>query len=553
MTCAVPHPFRARDDEFVADLEIIGGHSTENWLRCRRCGAWFWATTNLGDNKYNYVGHVELDPADAARAFLAHDVDAVARVVVTANVPVSLSWGTATTLAWIFRALTPGATDAVRARALLAVPARATWGAAAQLLAQDARAAAQAPPQELVFAIDLKLPGHELGEYFEVGNSLVLFSAGRAELLRLDANGLVQQPLSGVPRWAASRRDEQTKRCDALALAIPTPGGDAVLILDATGAATASPPTPTPFAVTALDDDWWLFVPLVSGPDRAIQLHRPDGTPHVKLPRRFAGDGHWMPPPRRFADGWIVSNLIDDDGHLQALTLFDAQFRTAAFSTGITGERVVTPIDESTFWASAKGPSGNANDATIERWVRRGKALEREQSYPARSTWFVGDRLVIEAPRGTITARDPAGQVVWTWHRTMTGASYGAVTIAGILFYDDTRADLLDRDGREVTTFAVENPHVYEGEGRTVYLKTGAELWIIREHAWSLEIGSDLELETTCGDDALLRRDDGSCLLVSRDGSRLGFEALHASFSVFGTTGGPYVVEGDRIRVRRFT
>ncbi|MDQ3298194.1 MAG: hypothetical protein M3619_16530, partial [Myxococcota bacterium] len=333
----------------------------------------------------------------------------------------------------------------------------------------------------------------------------------------------------------------------------PTIDGDGVLVLDAAGNATTFPPTAASYQVSPLDDGWWLFVPLVSGLDRAIQLHRPDGTPHVELPRRFAGDGHWMPPPRRFAEGWIVSNLVDDDGHVQALTLFDAQFRTAAFSTGITGERHVTPTDESAFWASAKGPSGNANDATIERWVRRGRALEREQSLPARSHWFVGDRIVIDAVGGAVTARDPAGQVVWTWHRTTTGASYGVVTTAGILFYDDIRADLLDRDGREVTTFAVENPDVSVGAGGTVYLKTGAELWIIREQAWSLEVGSDLELENTCGDDALLRRDDGRCLLVSRDGSRLGFEAADASFSVVGTTGGPYVVEGERIRVGRFT
>ncbi len=63
----------------------------------------------------------------------------------------------------------------------------------------------------------------------------------------------------------------------------------------------------------------------------------------------------------------------------------------------------------------------------------------------------------------------------------------------------------------------------------------------------------DLALETTCGDDALLRHHPtGRCTLVARDGTSRGFTAETAVFSVLGTAGGPYVLEDQRIRVARF-
>ena len=49
VSCAVPHPVRWADGlAFVDDLEVVGGHATETWLRCPRCGAWLWASTDVG-------------------------------------------------------------------------------------------------------------------------------------------------------------------------------------------------------------------------------------------------------------------------------------------------------------------------------------------------------------------------------------------------------------------------------------------------------------------------------------------------------------------------
>jgi hypothetical protein len=118
--------------------------------------------------------------------------------------------------------------------------------------------------------------------------------------------------------------------------------------------------------------------------------------------------------------------------------------------------------------------------------------------------------------------------------------------------YDDTRAHLLDRDGRLVTSFAVENPDVLVGSDGTAYVKSAADLWIVRDDARSVPVTLDHDLETTCGDDALLSCGDDRFELIAPDGRRAGFTASGAVFSVVGTVGGPYVVENERIRVARF-
>src|SRR5665647_2713498 len=239
-----------------------------------------------------------------------------------------------------------------------------------------------------------------------------------------------------------------------------------------------------------------------------------------------------MPPARRFAGGWILSNLVDDDGAVQALTVFDARFATLAFSTGITGERQVTPIDDHSLWANI--------DDTIERWVIDGRRLVRAQHHPMRACWLLGYRLVIDH-QGTLTARGPDGAQLWTWQRATTGASYGVATTSGVLVYDDTRAHLLDRDGHLVRSFAVEFPDVRVGSGGTVYLKTTDQLWILRDQVRAIEVALDSELMTTCGDRALLARGAGRFELIAPDGRRAGFTASGATFSSIGTAGGPYV------------
>ncbi len=506
------------------------------WARCRRCGAWFWTSTDLG-GKYEYVGEVQLPTRLAERAFIHGDVDALAETLITSNVPFGPVWTTASAMVEIFAALTPGASNAARAQSLARPSAGPLWTRAAELFASQARGEAKAPPPELAFAVDLTLAGDRRLEAHELKASLILLVEGQPELLRLDAARLVQVPLAGPARLLASSRD-------AIVLAVTTSAGDATVVLDGAGNASAFPPSATVYAVTALDDGWWQFVPHGDTVDRFVELHLADGSPRVKLPRRFEPGATWMPRARRCAGGWIVSNLIDDNGSVQALTLFDDQFATTAFSTGITGERSVTPIDAGSFWATS--------DGIIERWIIRSAALERIEEHPIRTCWFAGVQLICDHGNGRLVARGPDGAVLWTWQRDASGATYGVDSPCGFLVYDDDHAYLLDPKGTIVRTLAVESPDVSVGSGGTVYMKTTDQLWIFGMHVNLVEVPLAAELETTCNDRALLSTGVGRFLVVGPDGRRSGFAAPEASFTVFGTVGGPYVVEPTRLRVAAF-
>nr|MBA3538289.1 hypothetical protein [Deltaproteobacteria bacterium] len=113
-------------------LEVIDGHATEVWARCRRCGAWFWLATDIG-SKYEYVGTVPLEATLAQRAFVDHDIDAIAEIVTTRNVPYGPVWTTASAMVEIFCALTPGKIDAERARALASRSGGPLWAGAARI------------------------------------------------------------------------------------------------------------------------------------------------------------------------------------------------------------------------------------------------------------------------------------------------------------------------------------------------------------------------------------------------------------------------------------
>jgi len=158
------------------------------------------------------------------------------------------------------------------------------------------------------------------------------------------------------------------------------------------------------------------------------------------------------------------------------------------------------------------------------------------------------DTLVTDTKEGVVTARGADGAIRWTWKRPTSGATYGVVTRDGVLFYDDDHAHWLDLAGNLRHTFEVESAAVRVARDGTIYVKTLAELWIVGDDPRSIVVGTDAALEMTCGDCALLRRPDGTCLLVGKSGHPVAFTARDASLPVTGTRGGPWLVEGDRIR-----
>ncbi|MBA3542810.1 MAG: hypothetical protein H0T79_24545 [Deltaproteobacteria bacterium] len=174
------------------------------------------------------------------------------------------------------------------------------------------------------------------------------------------------------------------------------------------------------------------------------------------------------------------------------------------------------------------------------------------QRVPARASWLLGDRLIVDAGTGIVRAYRADGTVVWTWRHATSGARYGVATVNGLLLHDDRRAHLLDRDGSVITSFAVEDARVAVASDGTVYVKSAAELWIVRATAQRVTVRLEHALVTTCGAAALLAGPAGQFELVAPDHTRHAFTANDAAFSVVGTIGGPYVVEPERIRVARF-
>ena len=507
----------------------VGSYASDSWGRCSACSAWIWATDDTG--KFQYRNDWELDATLAEAAFLRGDVRAAAKLLVEADLPYGPVWETPSALVEMLRAITPSANDRARSEALDAVPPRGRWVLAAKLLRE---VASSTPPEasELVFAMDLRFPGRTFEEAFEVGDALVVLDG--VEMIRVDRKtGASSATLPDVAQYRALAGD-----------VLVFEAGERVFRLDASGALSSLPIERT-YSVRSLDDGWWLFDP--GGDVRGVELRKPDLQPRVKIAMR----GH--PVARRMGDGWIVSQCVDDDGHDQALTFFDASFRSVAFSEGVRGARSTAVIDDESLWCETI-------DApfVLERWERREAAFMRTFDLEVQSWIVAGDGIVV-SPRSSgasITGYDHAGNRRFSLRRARAraGATYFCKAKGdGVLVYDDTSAEVFDpRTGEtRVPAFRVDSPLVLAASDGTLFVRTEDVLFTIGDGApVRLFVGEAMELETTCGDAAILRDDRGACLLVGSDGQpRARFDAPHARFSVVGTRRGPYVVEPGRIRL----
>ena len=548
MTCPTPHSMRVGLD-IHPDLEVMGSHGTDCWARCRRCGRWFWLVSDEG-GKWDYFDQWELDRGLAERAFLHADVDAAAELLVSSDLPYGPVWTTASALLEMLRAITPKATDGERNRALSAIHPAGRWAEAAKLLDEIATAL---PPTagDLPFAVDVTFSGRRFSESREVGRSLVLLQSSPSHaLVRVDARAVSEMPLAGPARVLASAGN-------VLLFAVTTGTGEAVCRIDDAGTSSTFPPEPTRYGVSSLDDGWWLFVPEDDANVRFVEFHRPDAQPRVKLRIAFEPNQSFPCLPRRMGNGWIVSGCVDVEEQEQALSLLDGSFRMIAQSTGAHGPRVITPIGAEALWCeTAKHPF------VLERWVRRGDKLERTFELDVQS-WARVDGGIIVSPRDVgsgITGYDDDGSVRFRLDDARSGATYFASVPGGMLVYDNAVARFIDpRTGEAVaSSFTVEQPAVFGASNGTAYLRDRAALWVFDGGARArIFVGEDMNLETTCGDGALLRDGAGQCLLFDPSAAVRGrFSAPAASFSVVGTRGGPYVIEesdgNTRLRIARF-
>ena len=539
-TCAKPHPTRDNGLEPHPDLEVVGSYSDESWARCRVCGTWVWLTTDL-DSKWQYSGAWELERGIADRALGQHDVGAAAELLVTTGLPNGPGTTILSSRLGVLRAITPKATDAERSAALDACSAAGDWGEVAAMLREIATHGPVAAA-EMVFAIDARLPGRSFVDFHEIGSSFVLFQDAPAPgILRVDAQAVSGLQCEGPTRFLS--RNE-----DAVLFTVATPEGEAVRRIDATGQIGAFAPTSTRYTATSLDDGGWLFVPDDYTPVRFVEFHDADAFSRVKLRMAFPTDGRFACAPRRMGQGWIVSGCVDDEGEEQALTMFDASFKTIAQSVGARGQRLIERIDDGALWCETVTPP-----FTLERWERRDYVLERTLAVATQSWRRVPGGVVASLRSGPLAGYDDSGAELFHQEREVRGATYFTIVRAGVLVQDDRGARIIDpstgRDTEE--SFAVEGASVRTTRGGVTYVQGSNALHVIDGAAGRLFVGEGMHLETLCGEDALLRDERGRCLLVSPDGTMRAFDAPRAQFSVFATRGGPYVLEPGRLRIGR--
>jgi hypothetical protein len=539
--CATPHPARAPSGVDVhPDLEVVGSYSDDCWARCRLCGAWVWLTTDL-DSKWQYVDAWDLDRTLAERAFVQDDVAAAARLLVVSNLPHGPTWGSTSALLAMLRVITPAATDGQRSAALDAASPTGAWGEAARVLREIAT---HEPPAagEMVFAIDARVPGRSFVDFHEIGSSYVLFQdAPVPGILRFDAHAVSGLQCEGPTRFLA--RNE-----DAVLFTVTTPEGDALRRIDAFGQVGAFAPSRTRYTATSLDDGGWLFVPDDYTPVRFVEFHDASAFSRVKMRMAFRTDSRFACAPRRMGEGWIVSGCVDDEGEEQALTMFDASFKMIAQSVGARGQRLIERIDDGAIWCETVTPS-----FTLERWERRDRVLERAFAVATQSWLRIPGGVVASLRAGPLAGFDDSGAELFRQEREVHGATYFAAVRNGVLVHDDRGARIIDpRTGGDThDAFAVENASVRATRGGVTYVQESTALHVIDETSRRIFVGEGMSLETLCGEDALLRDERGRCLLVSPDGAIRAFDAPHARFTVFGTRGGPYVVEPERVRIGR--
>jgi hypothetical protein len=493
------------------------------------CGAWIWATDDTG--KFQYRNDWELDASLAEAAFLRGDLRAIVKLLLQYDLPYGPVWETPSALVDMLRALTPTANDRARSEALDAASSpNARWALAAKLLRERV---ASAPPEasELVFGMDLKFPGRRLEEAYEVGEALVVFSGH--DMIRIDRKtGASSVALPDMGAFLARTPD-----------VLLFESGGRVFRCDASGEVT-SIPIDRAYVVRPLDDGWWLFDP--GGPLRSVELHTPDTQPRTKITMRG------YPIARRMGDGWILSQCVDDDGRDQALTLFDASFRSIAWSEGVTGPRSIAVIDEASIWCETI-------DApfVLERRERREEKLVRTFDLAVQG-WARTRGGIVVRPRDVdrpLIGLDDRGERRFTLERkSWQGATYLCATKKAMLVYDDASAEIVDpiTGERLVPAWRVDGPDVRVANDGTLFVRSEDVLFTIGDgDPVRLFVGERMKLETTCGDAALLRDDaGGACLLVGSDGQpRARFDAPSARFSVIGTRRGPYVVEPERVRL----
>jgi hypothetical protein len=553
--CPDPHPLRAdRSLDPHPDLERLGGEGEDAWYRCRRCGAFFWLTTD-DSSKYQFMGAWELDRGLAHKAFVERSVPDALALLVHHELPQGPMWCDEDGLIVLLRAVASGASDEALMEALRGAGAKLEpkWARVLSRLerTRSAEEKHQAGPP-LPFVLDMPFDGTGIDEMHELTRSLVGLRSGPIPgLVRVDASGVVTKTeLPGVPRFLAHGDS-------GVVFSVATSAGEQVMAIDDGGRVIGWPPSAAPAYAMELDEGHWLLFTRTE--ISTAQIFDPAWK--LLFTYRFALGSGWYPArPRRFAGGWIVSAVLDKAGHDHALTLMIPEQGVLAVSEEEgTGGRLVEPLSATTLLAETlKAPF------TLETWTLDGGRLVRQDARPVQSWRVTGDVALAllregHSPALSLVRLQPDGRIAW--QREIDQSSRGTMVYladapGAILAYGNQDARLFaNDDGRDLDSFQVLGPiHVLGGARHALYVLTADELRIVTAAGVRTVAVPSGDLEHECGDVILLRlRTPGHYRLIGSDGATRGdFEAPGARFSCIGTRGGPYVLGPARLRVAKW-
>jgi hypothetical protein len=550
--CPDPHPQRGPDGlSHYESLEVIGGESSDAWVRCRACGRWFWLATDVG-GKYDYVGGKEIDADLAERAFLCRDLAAIVDLCVSYELPKGPVWQSDRALLALLRKLAPATMDDDLDEALSRAPRESPLASVRRLLAarrEADREAPNVPAPALAFVVNIECDSHGIEDAIEMPGAVVLCRAEPPfELIRFDSQGsAVRILLPAEPRFLASNGERAL-------WGIAGEEGEVVFSLGPDGTPELLPATPHRVSVIALDEGFFLFVPQTDEEKRYVDLRRPDLTTAARL-RVPGGDG-WgsVPvPPRKLPGGWVTSGVLDRSGEEVALSLFDDAFELIARAEGSGTISALSPLPDGSVLGTTTDGTG-----TLERWVREGTRMTRTWARQARASLVAGECVVVLSD-DMLSGLDATGIMCWSIRHG--GAHYLASSGDLVVAYGAAAAAMVvdARSGGVVKRLQLMNdpvgPEVFVDVTGAVYLRDDRWLWIIADGAVTrVALPFAASLLTTAGPSALLGDAlSGQYVLVGRDGSvRGGFSAEEARFSVVATQGGPYVVEPRRLRVLAF-
>lgn len=567
MSCSVEHPTAANVyDGFDPRLELIASESSDYFLHCTGCDAWFWMVED--DGKFQYWNLWELDRSLAERAARTRSAHDMVRLLVRHNPPDGLPYGPIWTEAkWLvdlLSRLTRGAPPSAMIEALEAEsPLPPRWSQALAWLRRLVVARARSfHAVAYPFCVDVALDLEGVDLWHEARDNLWLVKGGASPMLyQVSAERVVGHPLMGQPAYVGRRYD------GACLISVDTPAGRGLLQINTDSHVEKAEATAPLGAVTSSALGWVLVRREAEGP-RVLEFRSAGLAPLSTL--CIADNPHlsWIPTPKQVGEDWLVANAAPGDGPVRPLVLWRP--RAGVIAESEPGEPLVegvVAIDPRTFVVHWSGPRPFG---TLQIFERVDAALvPRARLAGARNFRVVGGVVVAQVP--------DAGDALVAWD--LSGAERWRFPVDSRSVWMEPEADglrvSLGQRGVELDPVTGEvvaelglaaSPLLSDHQGALYETTDHHSVLVVSPDGREREVFLDggYEVATTLGDAAVLSSLDpllpddrapprGRCVVVGGDGRVRGaFDAPAARWSVVGTRGGPYVIEPGRLRVGSF-